>query len=159
MPNDVPLIRASVTRTMSVTPAAASFAGIGIIPHSGIPGTPTGPAPANTSTVSAATGRSGSSIRARISSYEWKTSAGPRWENRCGEAADVLRTAPLGARVPVTTANAPSACSGSAGSRRAPPVATSEGSSSRQGRPVAVIAAVSILSPSSRMRAGTPPAA
>ena len=46
MPKLVPLIRASVTRTMSVTPAAASLAGIGIMPHSGIPGTPTGPQPA-----------------------------------------------------------------------------------------------------------------
>ena len=46
MPKLVPLIRASVTRTMSVTPAAASLAGIGIMPHSGMPGTPTGPQPA-----------------------------------------------------------------------------------------------------------------
>ena len=50
VPKLVPLIRESVTRTMSVTPALTSRAGIGIMPHSGMPGTPTGPQPASTST-------------------------------------------------------------------------------------------------------------
>ena len=50
VPKLVPLIRESVTRTMSVTPARTSRAGIGIMPHSGMPGTPTGPQPASTST-------------------------------------------------------------------------------------------------------------
>ena len=68
MPKLVPLIRASVIRTMSVTPAAASLAGMGIMPHSGIPGPPTGPQPASTSTLSAVTGSAGSSTRRRMSS-------------------------------------------------------------------------------------------
>ncbi len=68
MPKLVPLIRASVTRTMSVTPPATSLAGIGIMPHSGIPGTPAGPQPASTSTLSGVTSSAGSSTRRRISS-------------------------------------------------------------------------------------------
>ena len=55
VPNAVPLMRPSVTRTMSSTPAAASRAGIGTWPHSGMPGTPTGPAPPSTSTLSPVT--------------------------------------------------------------------------------------------------------
>ena len=67
VPKLVPLIRASVTRTMSVTPSATSLAGIGIMPHSGIPGTPTGPQPASTRTLSGVTSSAGSSTRRRIS--------------------------------------------------------------------------------------------
>ncbi len=44
VPNAVPLMRASEMRTMSFTPAAASFFGIGRYPASGIPGPPLGPA-------------------------------------------------------------------------------------------------------------------
>src|SRR5690606_25440525 len=44
VPKLVPLIRPSLIRTISVTPASLSFFGIGIIPHSGMPGTPFGPA-------------------------------------------------------------------------------------------------------------------
>src|SRR5437667_358425 len=53
---------------MSVTPDLASLAGMGIMPHSGMPGTPTGPQPVRISTVSSVTGRSGSSTRRRMSS-------------------------------------------------------------------------------------------
>ena len=45
MPKLVPLIRASLTRTISVTPRSSNGSGTGIMPHSGIPGPPTGPAP------------------------------------------------------------------------------------------------------------------
>ena len=63
----VPLMRASDTRTMSRTPCASSFFGIGSMPHSGMPGPPSGPAFWSTSTESAVAGRSGSSIRASMS--------------------------------------------------------------------------------------------
>ena len=53
VPNAVPLMRASETRTMSVTPWASSFFGIGTCPHSGMPGPPRGPELRSTSTVSA----------------------------------------------------------------------------------------------------------
>ncbi len=67
MPNAVPLIRASETRTMSVTPAARSLLGIGIWPHSGMPGPPFGPLLRSTSTVSGVTSSAGSSMRAATS--------------------------------------------------------------------------------------------
>ena len=57
-------MRASEIRTMSRTPACSSFLGIGNMPHSGMPGPPSGPACWSTSTESAVTGRSGSSMRA-----------------------------------------------------------------------------------------------
>src|SRR5579875_3232281 len=44
VPKAVPLIRASLMRTMSEMPAFNNLAGIGISPHSGIPGAPLGPA-------------------------------------------------------------------------------------------------------------------
>ena len=54
MPNAVPLVRASETRTMSVTPAERSLLGIGIWPHSGMPGPPLGPLFRSTSTTASA---------------------------------------------------------------------------------------------------------
>ena len=64
VPYAVPLMRASEMRTMSRTPAFNSFCGIGSIPHSGIPGPPSGPACCSTSTESVVTGSAGSSMRA-----------------------------------------------------------------------------------------------
>ena len=49
---------------MSRTPAFSSFFGMGNMPHSGIPGAPTGPAFCRTITESAVTGRSSRSMRA-----------------------------------------------------------------------------------------------
>jgi phage/plasmid-like protein (TIGR03299 family) len=69
VPKEVPLIRASEIRTISVTPASIKFFGTGIIPHSGIPGTPTGPQSRNTKTESFVIFKVGSSIRLRISAY------------------------------------------------------------------------------------------
>ena len=107
MPNAVPLMRASEMRTMSVTPCASSFAGIGICPHSGIPGPAlrarrcAARAPSRPSTSSA-----GSSIRAATSSTSSNTTAGPRWRSSAGRAALRLRTAPPGASEPRRTASA-----------------------------------------------------
>ena len=53
---------------MSRTPFSSSFLGIGSWPHSGMPGAPCGPALLSTSTESSSTTRSGSSIRAAMSS-------------------------------------------------------------------------------------------
>ena len=53
---------------MSRTPCSRIFFGIGSCPHSGIPGAPCGPADCNTITESAVMSRSGSSIRAAMSS-------------------------------------------------------------------------------------------
>jgi len=55
-------------RTMSRTPAASSFFGIGSWPHSGMPGAPCGPALCSTMTLSASTGSEGSSMREAMSS-------------------------------------------------------------------------------------------
>ena len=77
-PPAVPLIRASETRTMSRTPAARSFFGIGSEPASGIPGPPTGPAFWSTRTLSGVTGSAGSSTRAPRSARSRKTQARPR---------------------------------------------------------------------------------
>jgi hypothetical protein len=60
-------MRASEMRTMSRTPCARSFFGIGNWPHSGMPGAPCGPAFCSTSTESAVAGRPGSSMRAAMS--------------------------------------------------------------------------------------------
>ena len=49
-PNDVPDMRASDRRTMSRCPSFKSALGIGIMPHSGMPGPPCGPALRSTST-------------------------------------------------------------------------------------------------------------
>ena len=45
----------SQMRTMSRTPCFSSFFGIGRLPHSGMPGAPTGPALRSTSTLSSVT--------------------------------------------------------------------------------------------------------
>ena len=79
VPNAVPLMRASEMRTMSLTPRAPSFFGIGSAPASGMPGAPIGPALRSTRQCSGVTGRSGSSIRCARSSSESNTSAGPWW--------------------------------------------------------------------------------
>src|SRR5439155_1402577 len=57
-------MRASEIRMTSVMPCLSSFAGIGRCPHSGMPGTPTGPALRRTMTESASMSSSGSSTRA-----------------------------------------------------------------------------------------------
>ena len=119
-------MRASEMRTMSRTPCASSFCGMGRFPTSGIPGAPTGPAFCSTSTLSAVTSRSGSSIRAARSAREEKTTAGPRWRSRWGEAATCLITAPSGHRLPRRMASPPSGSSG------APAAATTSRSRSRE---------------------------
>ena len=91
-------------RTMSRTPWASSFFGIGRLPHSGMPGAPTGPALRSTSTLSASTSRWGSSMRADSSAWSSNTSARPLCLSSAGEAAEGLITAPSGARLPVNTA-------------------------------------------------------
>jgi hypothetical protein len=58
----VPLMRLSLSRTMSRMPCMISFFGIGSCPHSGIPGAPTGPAFRRINTVSFVTSRSMSSM-------------------------------------------------------------------------------------------------
>ena len=100
VPKLVPLMRASLMRTMSFTPALSSFAGMGRWPHSGIPGAPLGPAFFSTITEFSSTGKFGSSRRASKSRLFWKTTARPRCFIRCGETADCLMTAPSGARFP-----------------------------------------------------------
>ena len=66
VPKLVPLMRASLMRTMSATPRSSSTRGMGMWPHSGMPGAPLGPQLRITSTVDASTGRSAESIWARI---------------------------------------------------------------------------------------------
>ena len=66
VPNDVPLMRASEMRTMSVTPCWSSLRGIGMCPHSGNPGAPFGPQFRITRIVFRSTGRSSRSISAII---------------------------------------------------------------------------------------------
>ena len=89
---------------MSVTPWRSSLLGMGSWPHSGMPGAPRGPALRSTSTESAVTSRSGSSKRAIMSRMSSNTTAGPWCTSRAGVAALHLITAPLGARLPRTTA-------------------------------------------------------
>ena len=67
---------------------------------------PRRPHPASTSTDSASTSSAGSSIRLRISSYEWNTTACRRCRSKDELAAAALITAPPGARLPCTTMNA-----------------------------------------------------
>ena len=107
VPKLVPLMRASLRRTISFTPALSSFAGMGRWPHSGIPGAPLGPAFFSTITEFSSTGKFGSSRRASKSRLFWKTTARPRCFIRCGETADCLMTAPSGARFPFRTTTPP----------------------------------------------------
>ena len=101
-------MRASEMRTMSRTPCASSFFGIGSMPHSGMPGPPSGPACCSTSTESAVTGSAGSSIRAVhvvvVAEHDGRPAC---WSSR-GSAAVCLMTAPSGARLPRSTATPPS---------------------------------------------------
>src|SRR6218665_3954284 len=91
-------MRASEMRTMSRTPASSSFLGIGSMPHSGMPGAPTGPLSCSTSTLSGVTASSGSSMRASRSLKLLNTTAGPVCCSSLGSAAARLSTAPRGAR-------------------------------------------------------------
>ena len=157
----VPLIRASETRTMSRTPAASSFFGIGSEPASGIPGPPTGPAFWSTRTLAGVTGSAGSSIRAARSARSRNTQAGPRWRRRAGVAADTLSTAPSGARLPRRMARPPSALNGRSRvvttSCQAPGAVTSS-SSAPSVRPVTVGASRWSSGASAFITAGMPPA-
>ncbi len=105
-------MRASEIRSISRTPAANSFFGIGSPPASGIPGAPFGPAFCSTSTESSETSSAGLSIRAARSLLELKTTAWPRCRSRCRDTADCLITAPSGARLPRRIAMPPCCCSG-----------------------------------------------
>ena len=112
VPKLVPLMRASVTRTMSVTPRSSSGSGMGIMPHSGMPGPPTGPAPASTSTASL--GACGVGAGARVDVVGAVHDVGRAGVARSdGVAAERLMSAPSGARLPRTTRKAPAASTGS----------------------------------------------
>ena len=93
------VMRASLMRTMSRTPCSSSLRGSGMLPTSGMPGYPFGPQPRSTSTESAVTSRSGSSMRARMSSIESNTTAGPTCCSSSGVAAAGLTIAPRGREV------------------------------------------------------------
>ena len=88
---------------MSVIPCSSNFLGIGILPTSGNPGKPRGPACFKTKTVSLVTGRFISSEAIKYSSISSKTSASPVWTISSGVAAETFRTQPSGARDPFNT--------------------------------------------------------
>ena len=108
VPDAVPLMRASETRTTSRTPASSSFFGSGREPASGKPGAPMGPVFCSTKTLSAVAGRSGSSMRSIMSCWDVNTTAGPVWVSKSEPAADTLMTAPSGASEPLTMTRPPS---------------------------------------------------
>ena len=108
--------------------------------------------------MSAVMAMDGSSIRSRMCSYDENTTAGPRWRNSPGDAAEVFSRPPPGASDPRTTANAPSRLSASAADRMAGPVTAAPSICSPQLRPEAVEASSWKRSASSATSAGTPPA-
>ena len=128
-----------------------------MFPHSGM-AIPTGPHPASTSTEEGVTSSEGSSIRLRISSYEWNTTAGPRCRSKEGLAAAALITAPEGARLPCTTMNAGSDVTGSPTGHRAGPVPQTTSDSPSE-PPAAVGTERSSSEPRAASTVGTPPAA
>ena len=160
MPYAVPLMRASDTRTMSVTPCSESLRGIGREPASGMPAA-TGPALRSTSTCSGPTGRSGSSIRSATSAGESNTTAGPSCSQSSELAAALLMIAPSGASDPRSTVSDPALPSGSSSVRitdcHAPGGATSA-SRSRSVRPSTSIGSRCNSGSSAFSTAGSPPA-
>src|SRR5450756_872446 len=95
-----------------------------------MPGAPFGPALRSTSTSSALTSRSGLSTRSVMSSTDSNTTARPVCCSSFGLAAECLMTAPRGARLPCSTAIAPSGLIGSLRGR----IASCPGTSSAPGQ-------------------------
>ena len=105
-------MRASEIRTISRTPCSSSGLGIGSMPHSGMPGAPSGPALRRISTSSAVMPSAGSSMRAFMSGYDSKTMARPVCFSSRGSAAVGLMTQPSGASEPRSTQVPPARDSG-----------------------------------------------
>ena len=137
-------------------PSAAGLAGIGMMPHCGVPGTPTRPprpAPA----------RCPGHVERRVLDpaahllVAVEARARPRWRSSAGVAAEVLITAPSGAetRGPRQRPHLPKE---TPAGWIAPEAGGAALAISAMVAPVTVTAPVSIRRPSPRNRAGTPPA-
>ena len=107
VPKPVPLMRASLMRTMSVTPARSSRVGMGRWPDSGMPGAPTGPPFCRTSTSSGSISSAGSSMVSCSSATLRNTTARPSCWSSDSVAAETFRTAPSGHRLPRRMARLP----------------------------------------------------
>ena len=144
---------------MSRTPASRSRFGSGNMPHSGIPGAPSGPAFRSTSTSSAVIASAGSSSRAFMSAGDSNTTARPVCTSSRGSAAVGLITQPSGARLPRSTKVPPAAETGSPRGRITRSSSTSAPAMlSPSERPVTVSASVWSRSRSRSSTAGRPPA-